>query len=59
MVKLSERNEALGCAALAHAARWLLGAGRYGERFWQQQREQMADATLRPSDLPTCRKVAD
>jgi phage terminase large subunit GpA-like protein len=39
--KLRERNEALDCAVLARAALWLLGADRYGERFWQQMREQL------------------
>jgi phage terminase large subunit GpA-like protein len=51
--KLRERNEALDCAVLARAALWLLGADRYGERFWQQLRGQIADAPLRPSELPT------
>ncbi|MFL1464424.1 terminase gpA endonuclease subunit, partial [Roseococcus sp. DSY-14] len=44
--KLRERNEALDCAVLARAALWLLGADRYGERFWGQLREQIADAPL-------------
>jgi phage terminase large subunit GpA-like protein len=44
--KLRERNEALDCAVLARAALWLLGADRYGERFWQQLRDQIADAPL-------------
>jgi phage terminase large subunit GpA-like protein len=49
--KLRERNEALDCAVLARAALWLLGADRYGERFWQQLRGQIADAPLRPSEI--------
>ncbi|MCU0984150.1 MAG: phage terminase large subunit family protein [Acetobacteraceae bacterium] len=56
--KLRERNEALDCAVLASAALWLLAADRYGERFWQQLRGQMADAPLRPSEIPTAGKVA-
>ena len=43
---------------LARAALWLLGADRYGERFWQQLRDQIADAPLRPSELPTTGNVA-
>jgi phage terminase large subunit GpA-like protein len=56
--KLRERNEALDCAVLARAALWLLGADRYGERFWQQLREQVANAPLQPSELPTGGNVA-
>jgi phage terminase large subunit GpA-like protein len=56
--KLRERNEALDCAVLARAALWLLGADRYGERFWQQLRSQIADAPLRPSELPTAGNIA-
>jgi phage terminase large subunit GpA-like protein len=41
--KLRERNEALDCAVLARAALWLLGADRYGERFWQQLREDISN----------------
>ena len=41
--KLRERNEALDCAVLARAALWLLGADRYGERWWQRH-EQRAEA---------------
>jgi len=44
--KLRERNEALDCAVLARAALWLLGADRYGERFWQRLREELADAPI-------------
>ena len=50
--KLRERNEALDCAVLARAALWLLGADRYGERFWQRLRDDLADAPLRPAELP-------
>ena len=42
--KLRERNEALDCAVLARAALWLLGADRYGERFWQRLREDVLNA---------------
>jgi phage terminase large subunit GpA-like protein len=35
--KLRDRNEALDCAVYARAALWLLGADRYGERFWQRR----------------------
>jgi phage terminase large subunit GpA-like protein len=56
--KLRERNEALDCAVLARAALWLLGADRYGERFWHQLRGQIADAPLRPSELPAGGKIA-
>ena len=44
--KLRERNEALDCAVLARAALWLLGADRYGERFWQRLRDQINDPPL-------------
>jgi hypothetical protein len=50
--KLRERNEALDCAVLARAALWLLGADRYGERFWVQLREQVANAPLQASFPP-------
>jgi phage terminase large subunit GpA-like protein len=56
--KLRERNEALDCAVLARAALWLLGADRYGERFWQQLQDQIADAPLLPSELPAAGNVA-
>jgi phage terminase large subunit GpA-like protein len=56
--KLRERNEALDCAVLARAALWLLGADRYGERFWAQLREQVANAPLQPSEIPTGGNVA-
>jgi phage terminase large subunit GpA-like protein len=36
--KLRDRNEALDCAVYARAALWLLGADRYGARFWDQLR---------------------
>ena len=49
--KLRDRNEALDCAVLARAALWLLGADRYGERFWQRLREEVADAPL--ASVPT------
>ena len=43
---------------LARAALWLLGADRYGERFWQQLRDQIADAPLLLSEVPTAGNVA-
>ncbi len=51
--KLRERNEALDCAVLARAALWLLGADRYGERFWQRLREELADAPIATTATPT------
>jgi phage terminase large subunit GpA-like protein len=56
--KLRERNEALDCAVLARAALWLLGADCYGERFWAQLREQVANAPIQPSEIPTIGNVA-
>ncbi|MFO0198865.1 MAG: terminase gpA endonuclease subunit, partial [Alphaproteobacteria bacterium] len=44
--KLRDRNEALDCAVLARAALWLLGADRYGERFWLRLREDIANAPV-------------
>jgi phage terminase large subunit GpA-like protein len=44
--KLRERNEALDCAVLARAALWLLGADRYGDRWWQQRAEEEANAAM-------------
>jgi phage terminase large subunit GpA-like protein len=57
--KLRDRNEALDCAVLARAALWLLGADRYGERFWQRLRDEVADAPLRASEVPSSGKVAE
>jgi phage terminase large subunit GpA-like protein len=51
--KLRERNEALDCAVLARAALWLLGADRYGERFWQRLREELADAPITTAPTST------
>ena len=42
--KLRERNEALDCAVYARAALWLLGADRYGDRFWAGLREVETNA---------------
>ncbi|MBX6742914.1 MAG: phage terminase large subunit family protein [Acetobacteraceae bacterium] len=50
--KLRERNEALDCAVLARAALWLLGADRYGERFWARLREEVANAPLTDGVAP-------
>jgi phage terminase large subunit GpA-like protein len=47
--KLRERNEALDCAVLARAALWLLGADRYGDRYWQRLRTEADDAPLAPA----------
>ena len=43
---------------LARAALWLLGADRYGDRYWQRLREEMADAPLRADDIPAGGTVA-
>ena len=51
--KLRDRNEALDCAVLARAALWLLGADRYGERFWAGLRDEVANAPLLASEIPT------
>ena len=56
--KLRERNEALDCAVLARAALWLLGADRYGDRYWQRLREELADAPAVVHQLPTAEKQA-
>jgi len=56
--KLRERNEALDCAVLARAALWLLGADRYGDRYWQRLREDAADAPAVVHQLPTAEKQA-
>jgi pyridoxal phosphate enzyme (YggS family) len=42
-------------AVLARAALWLLGADRYGERFWQRLREDIANA---PVDVPQTETAA-
>jgi phage terminase large subunit GpA-like protein len=51
--KLRERNEALDCAVLARAALWLLGADRYGERFWVRLREDLANVPVAVAEAPT------
>ena len=56
--KLRDRNEALDCAVLARAALWLLGADRYGERFWARLRDEVANAPLLASEIPTGGNVA-
>lgn len=50
--KLRDRNEALDCAVLARAALWLLGADRYGERFWVGLRDKVANARPLASEMP-------
>ena len=50
--KLRDRNEALDCAVLARAALWLLGADRYGERFWHRLREDIANAPVEMLEHP-------
>mgnify|MGYP001090145993 FL=1 len=50
--KLRERNEALDCAVLARAALWLLGADRYGDRYWQRLRTEADDAPLALPSAP-------
>ncbi len=56
--KLRERNEALDCAVLARAALCLLGADRYGDRFWSQLQNQAADAPVLQGELPADGNVA-
>ena len=56
--KLRDRNEALDCAVLARAALWLLGADRYGERFWARLRDEVANAPLLASEIPSAGNVA-
>ena len=57
--KLRERNEALDCAVLARAALWLLGADRYGDRYWQRLQTEIADApVLAPVATETASAVA-
>jgi phage terminase large subunit GpA-like protein len=56
--KLRDRNEALDCAVLARAALWLLGADRYGDRYWQRLREELADAPVLVHQLPAAEKQA-
>jgi phage terminase large subunit GpA-like protein len=55
--KLRDRNEALDCAVYARAALWLLGADRYGGRFWERMRGQREAAPVvvepvAPADVP-------
>jgi phage terminase large subunit GpA-like protein len=56
--KLRDRNEALDCAVLARAALWLLGADRYGERFWHRLREDIANAPVESQAVETAVPVA-
>jgi phage terminase large subunit GpA-like protein len=56
--KLRDRNEALDCAVLARAALWLLGADRYGERFWQRLREDIANAPVESQAVQNAAPVA-
>ncbi|MCC6717529.1 MAG: phage terminase large subunit family protein, partial [Acetobacteraceae bacterium] len=51
-VKLRDRNEALDCAVLARAALWLLGADRYGERFWQRLRDEVENTPVATQTPP-------
>lgn len=39
--KLRDRNEALDCLVYARAALYVLGADRYGDRFWSQPRKTL------------------
>lgn len=41
--KLRDRNEALDCAILARAALYLLGADRYGARYWERLMAERSD----------------
>ena len=56
--KLRDRNEALDCAVLARAALWLLGADRYGERFWHRLREDIANAPVESQAVQTAAPLA-
>ena len=56
--KLRDRNEALDCAVLARAALWLLGADRYGERFWERLRDVVADVPVLLDQLPAAENQA-
>lgn len=42
--KLRRENEALDCRVYARAALYVLGADRYGDRFWQQERKTLSNA---------------
>jgi phage terminase large subunit GpA-like protein len=53
--KLRDRNEALDCAVLARAALWLLGADRYGDRYWAHFETEIADAAAIGTVLETPR----
>jgi phage terminase large subunit GpA-like protein len=50
--KLRDRNEALDCAVYARAALSLLGADRYGERFWRQLETERADEPVQRRAAP-------
>lgn len=47
--KLRERNEALDCAVYARAALWLMGADRYGARFWERMRVELGRRESEPA----------
>jgi phage terminase large subunit GpA-like protein len=47
--KLRDRNEALDCAVYARAALWLLGADRYGARFWDRLRAESGRRESEPA----------
>jgi phage terminase large subunit GpA-like protein len=50
--KLRDRNEALDCAVYARAAVSLLGADRYGERFWRELETERADEPVLRRQAP-------
>ena len=43
---------------LARAALWLLGADRYGERFWHRLREDIANAPVESQAVQTAAPLA-
>ena len=55
--KLRDRNEALDCAVYARAALWLLGADRYGDRFWRQAVDAIEPARVVETVPPTVAPV--
>lgn len=50
--ELRDRNEALDMRVYARAALWLLGADRYGERFWEARRVKREVEALEPDTQP-------
>jgi phage terminase large subunit GpA-like protein len=50
--KLRDRNEQLDMAVYARAALTMLGADRYGERFWQRGRRGQVGTADLPRPMP-------